>query len=78
MFIPIEKQTLIQKILERDVFLMKPKHTYHLSQQEECVYGAKSWKEKRILCESMFIPIERWTSILQLAEGEVFLIKPKH
>ena len=32
----------------------------------------------RLLCESMFIPIERRTSILQMVEREVFLLKPKH
>ena len=40
MFIPVEKQILIQKLEEREVFLMKPKHQYHLSQWRECVYGA--------------------------------------
>ena len=37
---PIEKWTLILKMVERDVFLMKPKRQYHLSQWGECVYGA--------------------------------------
>ena len=39
-FIPIEKWTLILKMIKRDVFLMKPKLQYHLSQLGECVYGA--------------------------------------
>ena len=63
---------------EREVFDMKPKHQYHLSKWGDCVYGAQSWKEKRLLCESMFIPIERWTSILKMAEWEAFPMKPKH
>ena len=63
---------------ERDVFLMKPKHQYHLSQWGECVYGAQSWKERRLLCESMFIPIERRTSILKLVIRKAFIMKPKH
>ena len=37
---PIEKGTLTLKMVENDVFLMKPKHEYHLSQLEECVYDA--------------------------------------
>ena len=40
MFVPTEKQTLILKMVERDVFLMKSKHQYLLSQLGECVYGA--------------------------------------
>ena len=63
---------------EREVFLMKPKHQYHLSQWGECVYGAQSWYERRLLCEFVFIPIEKWTLILKMAEREVFLMKPMH
>ena len=66
MFIPIERWTSSQKMAEREVFLMKPKHKYHLSQCGECVYGAQSWNERRLLCESMFIPNERWTWILKI------------
>ena len=65
-------------MVEGDVFLMKPKHQNHLSQEGECVYNAQSRKEMRLLCESLFIPIERRTSILQMVEREVFLLKPKH
>ena len=57
---------------------MKPKHQYHLSQWGECVYGAQSLKERRLLMESVFIPIEKWTIILKMAKREVFLMKPKH
>ena len=35
MFIPIERQTSILKMGIREVFLMKPKHQYHLSQRGE-------------------------------------------
>ena len=77
-FILIERRTLILKKVIREVILMKPKHQYHLSEREECVYDAQSWKERRLLCESTFIPIERWTSILKMAIKEVFLMKPKH
>ena len=77
-FIPIERQTLIPRKVERAVFLMKPNHQYHLSQRGECVYGAQSWNEMILLCESVFIKIERWNSILKMVEIEVFPMKPKH
>ena len=37
-----------------------------------------SWRERRLLCESMFIPTERRTSILKLVIRKVFIMKPKH
>ena len=78
MFIPIERWTSILKMVIRDVFLMNPKHQYHLSLWGECVYVAQSWKERRLLCESKFIPIESQTSILQMAIRDVLVMKPKH
>ena len=57
---------------------MNPKHQYQLSQRGECVYDAQSWNERRLLCESVFIIIERWTSILKMVEVVVFPLKPKH
>ena len=62
-FIPIEKWTLILKMVEREVFLMKPRHQYHLSQWEEWICGAQSLEERRLLCEFMFILIDRQTLI---------------
>ena len=35
-------------------------------------------KRKRLLCESVFIPIEKQTLIQKMAEWEVFLMEPKH
>ena len=78
MFIPIERGTSIIKMVEREVFLMKPEHQYHLSHQGHSVYNAQSWKEKRLLSESIFILIERWASILKMAIRKVFPMKPKH
>ena len=78
MFIPIERWTSILKMATREVFLMKPKHQYHLSQRGERVYDAQSWNEMRLLSESMFIPIERHDSILKLLARVAFLVKPKH
>ena len=48
-----------------EVFLMKPKHRYHLSEWGECVYGAHLWKGRRLFHESMIIPIANWTLILK-------------
>ena len=77
-FIQIDKWILLLKMVEREIFLMKLKHQYLLSQWGEFVYGAQSLKEGRLLSESMFIPIKRRTSILKMIEREVFPIKPKH
>ena len=57
---------------------MKPKHQCHLSQWVEWVYHAQSWKEKRLLCESAFIPNDKWTLILKNGGKKSFLMKPKH
>ena len=78
MFIQIERWTSIPKMIKREVFLKKLKHQYHLSQREQCIYGAQSWKERQFLYESIFITMERWTSILKLIIRDVFLRKPKH
>ena len=52
-------------MVDGEVFLMKPNHQYHLSQRRECIYGAQSWKARKLLRESMFITIDRWTFILK-------------
>ena len=74
---PIESQTLILKVVEIEVSFSKQKHQYRLSQWGECVYGAQSSIERKLLCESMFIPFERRTSILNMVEIEVSFSKPK-
>ena len=78
MFIPTDRWTLILKMIEREAFLTKPKHPYHLSQWGEWVYGSSPWKEWILLCESMFILINRWALILKMVEKEAFPMKPKH
>ena len=40
-------------------FLMKPKHQCHLSQWGGWVYGSQSKEERRLLWESMFVPIKK-------------------
>ena len=74
----IEKRTLILKMVERDVFLMKPKHQNVLSQEGEGVYSGQSRKKRILLYKSMFILIESRTSILKMVEKEDFLMMPKH
>ena len=61
MFIPIERRTSILKLVIREVFIMKPKNQYHYSQGGECVHDAQSWRERRLLYESMFSTIEKGT-----------------
>ena len=53
-------------------FSYETKDQYHLSQWGEYVYDAQSWKERRLLCESRFILIERWTSITKMVERDFF------
>ena len=65
-------------MLEREVFLMKPKHRYHLSQWGECFCGAQSWKEMRLLCVFMIAQIDKQILIPKMVEIEVSLMKPKH
>ena len=66
------------KIGEKKGFYYKTKASISLTQRGECVCDALSWKERRLLCESMFFAIERRTSILKLVITEAFLTKPKH
>ena len=65
MFVPIEKQTLIPKNGGKRSFSMNPKRQCHSSQWRDWVYGAQSWKEKRLLCEFVFVPNEKQTLILK-------------
>ena len=57
-FIQFDERTLILTMVERKVFLMKPKCQYNLSQWGECVYGAQLGNEKRLLCESVFFQLK--------------------
>ena len=55
----------LQKMVRREAFPLKPKHQCHLSQWVEWAYGAQSWNEMRLLCESMFVSIDGQTLILK-------------
>ena len=58
-------------------FSYETKVSIHLSQRGEWICGGQPLKEKRLLCKSMFLPIERWTLILKMVERKVFPLKPK-
>ena len=60
------------------IFSCESKASIHLSQWGEWICGAQPLKEKRLLCESVFILIERRTLIQKMVEREVFLMKPRH
>ena len=63
--------------MERGAALMNPKHQFSLSDVKN-EFMAQSLKEKRLLCESAFVPVGKWTLSLKMMETEVFLMKPKH
>ena len=77
-FYPNWKMNFNSENRKKQVFLVKPKHQNCLSQRGEYDYGAQSRKERRLLCESMFKPIERRTLILKMVERKAFPMKPKH
>ena len=74
----MDRWTLIQKNGRKWRFSYETKPSIHLSQSAECIYGAQSLKERRLLWEFIFIAIERWTIILKMVEREVFLMKPQY
>ena len=56
----------------RKDFPIKPKHQCQLSQRVEWVYGAQSWKEGRLLCDFVFVLIDRRTLILKNGGKKTF------
>ena len=77
MFIPIDRTTLIQKNDGMWSFFYEIKASIHLFEWWKWIYGAQSWKEKRLLCESIFILVDGWTLILENVGIDVFLMKLK-
>ena len=65
-------------MVEKDVFLVNPKHQYYLSQWGEWICGTQSLKDKRLLSESVFIQSKNELLILTMVERYVFLMKPNH
>ena len=59
-------------------FSSESKASILLSQREEWICRAQSLKERRLLCESVFVPTKRQTLIPKMVEREVFLMKHKH
>ena len=67
-----------KKWWKEKLFLWNQKHQCHLSQWENWVYGVQSWKEWRLLCESVFVPINEWTLTLKNYGKRSFHMKAKH
>ena len=58
----------------REAFVMKPMHQCHLSQWGEWVYDSQSWKDRRLLRESMINKIDKQTLIIKKRwEEKLFL-----
>ena len=74
---PNRQKTLILKNGGKWSYSYETKASIRLSQWGEWISGARSLKEERLLCESMFMLIERWTLILKLVERVAFLLRPK-
>ena len=70
---PNRKMNFDSKKGRKGSFSYETKASISLSQWEECVYGTQWWKERRLLCESIFIPIGRQTLILNMVESDFFL-----
>ena len=73
-----DNQTLILKMARKEAFIRKPKHKCHLPQWGEWAYDSQSWKEMRLLRESMINQSDNQTLILKKVGREAFLKKPKH
>ena len=65
----------LAKMVESEVFPYETKASIHLSQWLEWTCGAQSLKERKLLCEYVIIPIERWTLIPNLLERFSFAIE---
>ena len=66
------------KISNKGSFYCKTKASISLIPIRKMCLWFPIMERKEIICESMFIPIERCTSILKLVITEVFLMRPKH
>ena len=59
-------------MVKKDVFLMKPKPQYHLSQWGECIWVPNHEKKKEIILWIHAYPIQKQTLILKMVERNVF------
>ena len=65
MFVPINKWTLTLKNNGNGSFSYETEALMSFILMGEWVYGAQSWKDRRLLCEYMFVPIDKWTLTLK-------------
>ena len=65
------------RIMKRRAFFMQQKRQGDLSQWGEWVCGYQPWKERRLLCESIFVPINKWTLTLKNNEKRSFCYETK-
>ena len=78
MFILIDERTLILKNGGKKSFSYETKASMSFIPIRRMSYGAKIWKGRRLLCESVFVPINKQTLTLKNMEREAFLMNPKH
>ena len=76
MFNLIDKWTLTLKNGRKRSLSYETKASIPLSQRGEWIPGSQSLNERRLLYESVFIPIEWQTLTLEIVEREVFLMQP--
>ena len=74
---PNRKTYINSKIANKRSFSFETKASISLIPTRRMCLRFQAWKERRLLCESMFIAIERRTSILKLVIRKVFIMKPK-
>ena len=71
------KTNFNSKIGNKRSFSSETKASISLIPTRTMCSSFQSWRERRLLCESMFIAIGRRTSILKLVIRKVFIMKPK-
>ena len=78
MFILVDRWSLILKKWWEEKFFLWNQSINSFIPRRRIIYDAQSWKERTLLCESTFIPIDRWALILNMLERDFFLIKTKY
>ena len=73
---PSWKININSKIGGKRSFYYKTKASMSFIPMRRMSYGSHWWKERRFLCESVFIPNELW--FWKMVEREAFHIKPMH
>ena len=76
-FVLIDTRTLILKNGWKKSFLWNQSINIIYSNGENYFMVHNYEKKKRLLHQSMFIPIDKWTLILKMVGSEVFLMRPK-